>query len=92
MKKTFYLITETHARNGEVWYRHVPCVICESEEDAATYLANLLATCKRCYSDVEVLDQLSDRLFIRYRGEASKECYDSYWVKPVEMWTAESID
>lgn len=68
------------------------CVICESEEDAAAYLANRLATCKRCYSDVEVLDQMGDRLFIRYRGEASKECYDSYWVKPVEMWTAESID
>lgn len=91
-QKTFYLITETHERNSEVWYRHAPCVICESQEDAAAYLANRLATCKRCYSDVEVLDQSSDRLFITYRGEVSSECYDSYWVRPIETWTAKEID
>lgn len=92
MEKIFYLITETHERNSEVWYRHAPCVICESKEDAADYLANRLATCRRCYSDVEVLDQADDRLFIHYSSDMSKECYDSYWVRPVVGWTAETID
>lgn len=90
MEKTFYLITETHERNSEVWYRNAPCVLCESEEDAAAYLENQLAICKRCHSDVEVLDQSSTRLFIHYGGAESR--YDSYWVKPMKIWTADLID